>query len=193
MTMISLIKKLNKQKHSVFSTEEIALLAEETNIKTLNNRIGHYLKTGELILLRRGVYTLTRDYDPLELACRINRPSYISFQTVLIKEGCVFQFYPQIFLASYLSREVKIDNNIFVFKILKKSILTNTSGIQLETRFSIANKERAFLDMIYLYPGYYFDNLRSIDWGYCFELVKIYSNKSMIKRLEKYYKENKNA
>jgi hypothetical protein len=52
----------------------------------------------------------------------------------------------------------------------------------------VASTERAFLDMIYLFPNYYFDNLRSINWDKCDELVKIYNNKELVKRLAKYRK-----
>ena len=61
-------------------------------------------------------------------------------------------------------------------------------GVTRQDNYSIATPERAYLDMIYLFPNYYFDNLKSIDWGKCGEMVKIYNNKQMIKRLNKYRK-----
>ena len=42
--------------------------------------------------------------------------------------------------------------------------------------------------MIYLSPDYYFDNLKSINWKKCVEMVKIYNNKQLVKRLVKYQK-----
>jgi hypothetical protein len=42
--------------------------------------------------------------------------------------------------------------------------------------------------MVYLFPNYYFDNLKSIDWEKCDEISKIYSNKELTKRLAKYRK-----
>jgi hypothetical protein len=84
----------------------------------------------------------------------------------------------------------KINQNIFNFRKIKKEILFNSSGINFVNNYCIADKERAFLDMIYVSPKYYFDNLSSLDWEKCFNMVKIYNNKQMVKRLNKYYKEN---
>ena len=67
-------------------------------------------------------------------------------------------------------------------------MLYNPAGVKNENNFSIATPERAFLDMIYLFPKYYFDNLKSINWEQCFELAKIYANQQLIKRLTKYQK-----
>ena len=53
---------------------------------------------------------------------------------------------------------------------------------------SIASIERAFLDMIYLFPEYHFDNLRVIDWDKCFDLAVIYENRQLVRRLKRYQK-----
>ena len=58
--------------------------------------------------------------------------------------------------------------------------------IILKDNYSIATVERAFLDMIYLFPDYYFDNLDLIDFEKCNKIVHIYNNKELIKRLKKY-------
>ena len=187
--MTSLIKKLILSGKKVFSSQEIALYSEESDRSKLNKRIGYYLKSGELFSIRRGIYSLTKNYDHLEVANRIFTPSYISLQTVLLQEGTIFQHYKQIFLISYLNREIFIDEKTIVFKKIKNSVLLNPEGIIQNNNYNIASLERAFLDTVYLYPGYYFDNLRKLDWDICFELVDIYSNKAMLKRLDKYYKE----
>ncbi|MBM4177614.1 hypothetical protein FJ208_02335, partial [Candidatus Gribaldobacteria bacterium] len=64
----------------------------------------------------------------------------------------------------------------------------NGSGVKKEKEFSIATPERALLDTIYLSPKFYFDNLQPINWERCFDLVKIYNNKELVKRLKKYQK-----
>ena len=91
-------------------------------------------------------------------------------------------------MASKWPRNLTIDNNKIVFRKLKDIVLYNSKGVINKDNYSIATKERAFLDMIYLFPNYYFDNLRSIDWEKCKELVEIYNNKQLIKRLTKYQK-----
>ena len=54
--------------------------------------------------------------------------------------------------------------------------------------YPIASLERAFLDMIYLFPNYYFDNLAPLNWQKCHELADIYNNKQLFKRLNNYHK-----
>ena len=51
----------------------------------------------------------------------------------------------------------------------------------------MATLERAFLDAVYLYKNYHFDNLGTIDWEKVAELKKIYKSKAFEKRVEEYY------
>lgn len=143
--------------------------------------------------MRRGIFVKEKNYNLKELATSIYTPAYISFETVLREEGIIFQHHNAIFAASYLSREVECDGNKIVYRKLKNGILTSRAGIKFEEGFSVAEKERAFLDMIYLFRDYHFDNLDGLDQKKCFELVKIYHNKRLEKRLEKYFKKRKYA
>ena len=74
------------------------------------------------------------------------------------------------------------------FRKLKKEVLFNPLGIVNQNNCSLATPERAFLDMLYLFPRYYFDNLKKIDWQKCFQIANIYKNKQLVKRLNNYYK-----
>ena len=103
----------------------------------------------------------------------------------------IFQHYDRIFVAGPRSSTKKIDGRAIVFRKLKDEVLHGPAGIKNENNYSIATPERAFLDMIYLFPNYYFDNLKPIDWEKCFELAKIYDNQQLIKRLKKYQKNAK--
>jgi hypothetical protein len=91
-------------------------------------------------------------------------------------------------VATKWSFSKKIDNKTIVFRKLKDSLLYNSTGIKNENAYSIATPERAFLDMCYLYPDYYFDNLESIDWKKVKALVKIYNNQQLVKRINQYQK-----
>jgi len=71
--------------------------------------------------------------------------------------------------------------------------LTDTSGIKKENGYFIASRERAFLDAIYLYKNYHFDNLNSIDWDLCRKLAGIYKSNALIERLGSYHNDSKNA
>jgi hypothetical protein len=173
---------------TVFSTKDAALLWREDRGDIISSRLNKYTRAGKLIRVRRGLYAKDNNYDRFELATRIYTPSYISFETILAKAGVVFQFYSQIFVASYVTREVIIDGQTFSYKRIKDSILTNHVGIETKDNYYIASPERAFLDIISLNRDYHFDNLSPLHWGKVFEILPIYKNKSMEKRVKKYQK-----
>lgn len=184
--MDNLIAKLYKSPKTIFTNKDLALIWGENNPKNLDAKSSYYTRQGILIRLTRGVFSKNNDYDQKELAASIYVPSYISFETVLRDAGIIFQHYDAIFVASKWSKTITIDTHIFTFRKIKDAALYNSSGIINQENYSIATKERAFLDMIYLFPDYYFDNLKPIDWALCETLVKIYGNKQLIKRLNKY-------
>jgi predicted transcriptional regulator of viral defense system len=186
--MSDFINNLYKSKQSVFTSKEIALLSQEKRSASLKSKLAYYVKKGDLLRLRRGVFALGNDYDKNELAVRIFTPAYISFETVLAKEGIIFQYYSSVFVASYLSREISINETKFEYKKIKSGALFSKKGLVNRGTYFEATKERAFLDTLYLSRNYYFDKLDKIDWNLCFELVSLYSNRSLEKRLNKYYK-----
>lgn len=172
---------------TVFSIKDIALLWNEAGTNTLRVRIHYYVRRGELIALRRGLYAKNKNYNRLELATKIFTPSYVSFETVLNREGIIFQWYGQIFVVSYLTREVTVDGQIYTFQKIKDTVLTNAIGVENKDDSSIAIKERAFLDTIYLHKNYHFDNLSPLDWEWVFQILPIYKNKRMEKSVKQLY------
>lgn len=188
-----LILQLYKADNTVFTAKDIALIWQETNLNTLKSKIHYYVKRGSLQKIRRGIYSKDSNYNRYELGTKIYTPSYISLETVLQNEGVIFQNYQSIFVISYLSREIHCDNQNYVLRKLKDDILMEKMGIEVRNNYSIATKERAFLDAIYLYQDYSFDNLGSINWDLCFEISNIYSNKSLLRRLNSYYMISQNA
>ena len=122
---------LLRSKKTVFSTKDIALLWSEESEVAARVRLSHYAKTGKLIRVQRGLYVKDESYDRFELATRIYTPSYISFETVLAKAGVTFQLYGQIFIVSYLTRELTIGGQTYSFKKIKDSILTNQAGVEI--------------------------------------------------------------
>jgi predicted transcriptional regulator of viral defense system len=186
--MDSLIAKLYQSKKTVLTNKDLALIWQENNKDSLNAKIAYYVKQKALIRLTRGVFAKNKEYSLKELATSIYVPSYISFETVLREAGVIFQHYDTVFVATKWPKNVTIDKHTIVFRKLKDSVLYNPTGIVSKNNYSIATRERAFLDMVYLFPNYYFDNLKSIDWEKCDEISKIYSNKELTKRLAKYRK-----
>ena len=188
MATDNLIAKLYESQKTVLTIKDIALIWEEANAVNLLSKIKYYAKQGSLIRLTRGVFAKNKNYNPKELATSLYTPSYISFETVLREAGIIFQHHDSIFVAGPYSITKKIDNQVITFRKLKNSVLYSALGVKNEKNYSIATPERAFLDIIYLSPKFYFDNLRSINWEACFELVKIYNNKQLIKRVAQYRK-----
>lgn len=188
----SFILKLYQSKSTVFTAKEIALILGENNMDTLKSKINYYVKKGAIRGIRRGIY-VKDDYHNLELATKIYTPSYISLETVLEKEGIIFQHYKVIFVISYLSRRLEVDGKEIQIRKIKNDVLLNTLGILKTDNYEIASKERAFLDALYLYKDYHFDNLNSIEWKKAFEIAKIYENKKLIRQLNNYFKNFKNA
>jgi len=179
---------LLRSSRTIFSTKDVALLWGEEREDTVSARLNKYVKSGKLIRVRRGLYAKDKNYDKFELATKIYTPSYISFETVLAKAGIVFQFYGQIFVASYVTREVKVDDQTYAYKRIRDSILTNHAGIKAKNDYHIASPERAFLDVVYSNKDYHFDNLSPLNWERVFEILPIYENKSMEKKVKRYHK-----
>ena len=185
------ILNILKSNNTVFSFKEILLTSGESNPALLRRRIYSYIKNGQLYGIRRGLYAKDKNYDKLELATKIFIPAYVSFETVLAEAGVTFQHYSQIFVASYQTKEIDCDGQIFSFKKLKTNILNNNSGIENKGFYSIASKERAFLDIVYLNKDYHFDNLSPLDWDKVFSILPLYENKRMTKKVNQYYKDFK--
>lgn len=188
------ILSILRSDQTVFSFKDILLDSGENNPARLRRRLNYYITHGQLYGIRRGFYAKDKNYHKFELAIKIFTPSYISFETVLAKEGIIFQHYSQIFIASYQTREIKCDGQTYSYRKIKDAVLTNNIGIENKANYSIATKERAFLDVIYLNKDYHFDNLTPLDWNKAFEILPIYDNKRMVKRVQEYYqaaKDNK--
>jgi len=133
------ILDIYRSNRTVFSFKDLSLILTETNKDYLKSTIYRYVKAGKLYPLRRGIYAKDKNYDKFELATKIYTPSYISFETVLAREGVIFQFYPQIFVASYLTREITIDNQKYSYRKIKNPILTNRAGLEFKNNYWIAS------------------------------------------------------
>lgn len=173
---------------TVFTLKDIALLWQESETTATRVRLNYYVKKGQLYRIRRGVYAKSKEYNTVELATRVFTPSYVSFETILAKEGLIFQYYTHITVASYLTREIRIDQHVYAYTKIKDTILLNTLGIEHKNETSVATKERAFLDMLYKNTDYHFDNTRSLNWDIVLTMLPLYENKRMEKKVTKLYK-----
>ncbi|MFA5793408.1 MAG: type IV toxin-antitoxin system AbiEi family antitoxin domain-containing protein [Candidatus Gracilibacteria bacterium] len=184
---------LLRSPRTVFSTKDAALLWGEEKEKVITNRLIKYVKAGKLVRVRRGIYAKDKNYNRFELATRIYTPSYISFETVLTHAGINFQYYGNIFVATYVTREIEVDGQNISFIRMKDYVLSETVGIEHKDGIAMATKERAFLDRIYVSKDYHFDNLTVLDWDKVFEILPAYNNKRMEKKVGMYFKKYKNV
>ncbi|OGO60184.1 MAG: hypothetical protein A2032_06075 [Chloroflexi bacterium RBG_19FT_COMBO_49_13] len=186
----SYLTTLLRSNKTVFSFKDVAILWHDPGSSATRVRLHYYIKKGDLYRIRKGFYAKSKEYNRLELATRIYTPSYVSFETVLAKEGIIFQYYDQIYVASYLTRKINIDRQAYTFRKIQTSVLTDTIGIEHITETSIASKERAFLDTLYMNQDYQFDNLRSINWEKVFDILPIYNVQRMAKKVNGLYKQS---
>ncbi len=176
-----LILTLYQDERTVFSFREIAMLAGESDMARLKQRINYYVRTNKLNNPRRGIYAKEK-YLPEELACKIFTPAYISLEYVLQKAGVVFQYNPAITTVSYLSRTLVVDNHQLYYRKLKNNVLYNTAGITMNDKgISMATPERAFLDKLYLDGAYYVDSTKGLNKDQVVKLFTVYQSP----RLEK--------
>jgi len=182
-----IVLKLYQKPQTVFTLKEISLFFPHLSYQSLKDKLAYAVETNKLRHLRKGIYT-KESFNPLELANKICTPSYISLETVLRNEGLIFQEYKTIFVASYLTRKIVIDNIEIYYRKIKNDILINQIGIEEKGNYFIANKERAFLDAIFLYKNYHFDNLKPLNWDVVNTMKKIYHSRVLEKRAEEYYK-----
>ena len=182
-----IVLTLYRQNQTVFRTVDVAMLSGETDRLSLTKKLNYHVSKGRLRNPRKGIYTKP-EYNPVELACRIYSPSYVSLNYVLQKAGVVFQYDNTITMVSYLSRVIEMDGFTFQYRKIKDTILANQAGIEKQTNgVTMARPERAFLDMLYLVPGFYFDTLRSLDREKVTALLPVYESKALEKRVSEVF------
>jgi len=185
--MKSLTSRLYLSNQTVFTTQEIALFWQESHADNLKSKINYYCTSGVLKRLRRGLYALAeKPYDRHEVANRIFIPSYISLETVLAAEGLIFQYDTTIYSISYQTRQVTIDNQTYNYRRVASDILTNPMGLIHNGATTIASKERAFLDLLYLSGAPHIDRTNGLDWNICRNLLPMYHNTALNKRFAQY-------
>lgn len=184
---------LLRSQRTVFTFKDISLLWGDVGNAATRVRVSYYVKNGSLVHLRRGLYAKDSHYNRFEAATKIFTPAYISFETVLGAAGVTFQYYGQIFVASYQSKEIVCDDQKYSFRKIKNSILTNSAGITIQDTYSIATPERAFLDVLYLNRDYHFDHLGPLNWKKVYALLPLYDNQRMQKKVKEFFEHDQST
>ena len=120
-------------------------------------KIARLLESGELISLRRGLYTNRRDIDPYCLAGVIYGPSYISFEAALAWHGMIPERVTEI-LSATPKRAASFKNRFGLFRYLTIPMSVYPVGIHritdAELPFLIASPTVALADRIAREPGF---------------------------------------
>jgi len=177
---------LHKTDKTVFSTNELAAFWSIEDKKLLYVNISRMKEGGFLKSVQRGLYCIVDvNVDELELAGSFKKNSYISFETVLLKEGIIHQWYGTYFSAS--DRKLRLENNYgnFLYRRLPENILNNRLGIDNAGHYFIATKERAICDYFYKVNFQQLDDIGDIDKQKIIKLSKIYNNKRLEKDIYK--------
>ncbi|MFH1971522.1 MAG: hypothetical protein ABIJ05_04030 [Patescibacteria group bacterium] len=181
-----LLLELYKRPETVFTLADISIMFPKIPYENIKARMSYLATKGMIKKVRRGIF-VKDNYDVFGLANKLYSPSYVSLETVLAKAGIIFQYYREIFSVSYLSRALFVAGNDLRYRKIKDEILFNHRGIERINQVEVATKERAFLDAVFLYRDYHFDNLRPLDWKKIEELKIIYQSKIFNKRLNDYH------
>ncbi|MDZ7587231.1 MAG: hypothetical protein U0946_05730 [Patescibacteria group bacterium] len=159
-------KALLEQEKKVFSTADLAVLWEMENQNTLWTTIQRYLKREILYPIQRGLYATVslRKLNSFELGCALAGPSaYISGETILQKNGLILQNVEKITLFGIKQKEFVVAGHKYLCRYLHRKYLLNRSGIKEKIGYSLASAERAVIDLWYINPSYYFDNLQAMN------------------------------
>jgi predicted transcriptional regulator of viral defense system len=187
------ILQLSKTDKEIFSTQDLAVIWNQSDKKKLYETIKYYLRTNQLYQITRGIYSLekldekniTKNINlAFKIAQKISPNSYISLYTALKYHGLIFQYYEDIYSIGKRNMEREVFNKKFIYKSIKDDIFRNERAIISKNGYRIASKERAVCDTLYLIPNVGIDNIEALGRKKVEEISKIYGNKSLDKRLK---------
>lgn len=150
----------------IFTTSDLALLWNILDRNTLLTTIKRYTQKGVLNRIYKGLYSTIpiNQLNSYEVGCAIGGPfSYISGETVLAKEGIIFQNIKKITLFGRRSKEITIEDTTYLCRYLNSKYLLNRAGIKDNKGYSVATAERALADLQYINHKFFIDNDISID------------------------------
>jgi predicted transcriptional regulator of viral defense system len=143
----------------VFRTGFLAGSGE--SLSALRLQLSRWVKSGKLIPLAKGLYTLAEPYrkrtpHPFVLANAMRKASYVSLQSVLAHFGMIPEHVPTVTSVT-TQRPARVDTPVgrFLFRHVKKSWFRGYKQVDLGVgqKAFVATAEKALLDLVYLTPG----------------------------------------
>lgn len=177
-----------KMKKNIFSKEEAQVVAFETPPTTLKLQLHQWVKAGDLISLKRGLYAFSdSSLDKGEVARRLYLPCYISLEYALNLYGLIPDVPFSITLVTpKITRKFNTPYGQFVYHKIKKEAIFG-----YDPKTLIAEKEKALLDYLYLnrqrlvpqtdfWRELRLQNLTEINFNKAFEYAKKFGSKKLI-------------
>lgn len=185
-TIAQRLDVLHKSGKTVFSTTDLALAWGIENRNVLRVDIVRAKSAGYLAAIQRGLYHVSGEkIDSLELAGKLKKNSYISFETVLAREGLIRQWYDAIFSASDRKMEIKNAHGTFSYRSLPEEILNDRRGIENAGTHFVATKERAVCDYFYAVGYMPLDDASELEREVLRDLAAIYHNKRLLRDIKR--------
>jgi len=142
------LKKFRKKmQKDIFSREEAQIVAFDTAPNTLKLQLHQWVKSGDLVALKRGLYAFAdRRIDKIEVARYLYSPCYISLEYALNLYGLIPEVpFAMTMVTPKATRKFNTVFGQFVYRKIKKEAFM---GFDDETL--IAEKEKALVDFLYL-------------------------------------------
>ena len=152
---------------SVFHTQDLANIWQIRDANTLYTTLKRYHQKGLLHRIHKGLYALqpVERIDPFLLGIKAVRGyAYVSTETVLAREGIIFQRVPYMTLVGPRSKKFSIGAHRYFVRKLPDQYLHNPLGVEDHGGVKSANLTRAVSDMLYFNHSAYFDAAHLIDW-----------------------------
>lgn len=130
------------------------------NINSVRVQLSRWVKTGRLVRIHKGWYTLREPFRRIRLdqnivACTIKQGSYVSLQTALSYHGMIPEYVAETSCVT-TGRPLSIDTPFgrIVYRHIKKELFFGYRRENGNTQQSyIASPEKALLDLLYFTPG----------------------------------------
>ena len=137
------------------------LLAGRGSASSVRRQLDRWIKSGRLIQLRRGVYSVAPPYQaeaphPFLVANHLRKPSYVSLHSALSHYGMIPEFVPvTTSVTTDRPEELQTPLGRFVFRHVKKTAFFGYIQTEISRGQSVflASPEKALLDLLYLTPG----------------------------------------
>lgn len=177
-----------KMKKNIFSKEEAQIIAFDTPPSTLKLQLHQWVKAGDLINLKRGLYVFSDTrVDKVEVARRLYSPCYISLEYALNLYGLIPDVPFSVTLVTpKITRKFNTPYGQFVYRKIKKEVFF---GYDPQTL--MAEKEKALVDYLYLNGRRFvprtdfwrelrLQNLNDINFNKAFDYAEKFSLKKLI-------------